>query len=304
MTFKFFIALTMLIALISQHATMGLPVSSTIVEKTCSEGLEIINGKCVPKYSTTISTEIETSETMIIHDEEPVTELNIPKKSGGCSKGMKHGICEEIQLPNTTEVNIELTTENVGGVENIKGCPKGTEPDEQGACQEIKPTNSTKTITNLKVLLNKDGSCPDNYKIIEGRCLYIKSKINSTLYPGDSTRLQTRNGVEQSSKVELVPVLPDNSCPIGTEYSEYGLCQKHAHASNLNPRLKPDGSCPNDFELINGKCTYKNSKIHVPSESTTRKIRTIKSTTPNQDTIISEEFSTSTGESKVTSTPL
>jgi hypothetical protein len=303
-----------------------------MVAKTCSKGFELFNGKCTPIDSITTSAEIEsssmTSEEMVIHEEEPVTQLNIPKKSGACPEGMKHGkhgICEEIQPPNTTEFNVELTTdlhESVGGVENIKGCPEGTEPDEQGACQEIKPTNSTRIITDLKVLLNEDGSCPNNYKLIEGRCLYIKLKINSTVYSSGSTvqesgslLIQPKNSIDQSSKVELVPVLPDNSCPEGTEYSEYGLCQKYIHASDSNPRMKPDGSCPDDFELINGKCTYKNLKTHVQPQSTTaatKKMRLIKSTTPIPDAISSEEFSSSTfaGESNeepqsnITSSPL
>jgi len=301
----------MLIVLISQHSTMGLPVNITVVEETCSEGFELIDGKCTSINSTTISTEVEssslTSEEMIIHEEEPVTELNLPKKFGACPEGMtrgEHGICEEIQSLVTTEVNVELTTvpnENVGGVENIKGCPEGTESGEQGECEETKPSNSTKMITDPKALLNEDGSCPDNYKMIEGRCLYIKLKTNSTSYPGGSIvqenvsiLLQPKTGIEQSSKVELVPVLPDNSCPEGTEYSEYGLCQKRIHGFDSNPRMKPDGSCPDDFELIDGKCTYRNSKIHIQLESTTKLIDTITNTTISQDAISSEEFSTST----------
>jgi len=330
MKFVSFIASSMLIALISQHAIMGLPVNITEVEETCSEGFEMIQGQCMPIDSMTTNGEIETSsiysEKMIIPEEQPVTDLNISDKSGTCPEGMTHGkygICEEIEPFNTTEAMVELTTdlnESSGGVENIKGCPEGTEPDEQGACQEIKPSKSTKMITNPKVLLNKDGSCPDNYKMIDGRCLYIKLKTNSTSYSGDSrieenvsTLIQPKTGVDESSKVELVPVLSDNSCPEGTEYSEYGLCQKQARISKSNPRMKSDGSCPDDFELINGKCTYKNSKIQISSVSTTTpKMRMSKSTTRTQDAIDSEEFSTSTSvgepdaelQSEVTSTPL
>lgn len=282
MEFRFFVAVTTLIALISQHSINGIPVNSTSIEKKCSEGLEVVNGKCVPKDSTS-------SETIITDEEEPVTKLNLSKNSGVCPEGMQHvqgGRCEEISPSSTTEVNIELTTnrnESAGGVENPQGCPQGTEADEQGACQEIKPSNSRKKINNLKDLLNKDGSCPDNYKRIEGRCLYIKSQTNST-------RLQARNGLEQNSKIELVPVLPDNSCPVGTEYSEYGLCQKRVLPSNSTPRTKSDNSCPDEFEFVNGKCTYKKSKVNISSTPAVRKTQTMKSSTPSQDVVSSEEL--------------
>jgi sulfur carrier protein ThiS len=303
----------MLIVLISQHSIMGLPVNTTTEKETCSVGFKMIDDKCMPMDSMTTTVPLEHSSTttqpMIIHEKQKFTKLNVPKRYGSCPEGMKHGkhgICQKIQSFNTTKVMVETTTElyeNVGGVETIKGCPEGTKPDEQGACQSIKSSNSTKNITNPKLLLRKDGSCPDNYKMIDGRCLYIKLKTNSTLYPNGvngqdsvSTLMQPKTGVDESSKVELVPVLADNSCPEGTEYSEYGLCQKHAHVSNSNPRMKPNGSCPDDFELINGKCTYKNSKLHVSLESTTtpKMMRTPESTTPVEDFVRTEKFSTST----------
>jgi sulfur carrier protein ThiS len=313
MKFISFITLSMLIVLISQHSIMGLPVNTTTVKETCSVGFKMIDDKCIPRDSMTTTVPFEHSSTItqpvIIREEQNFTKLNVPKRFGSCPKGMKHGkhgICQKIQSFNTTKVMVQSTTElyeNVGGVETIKGCPEGTTPDEQGACQSIKSSNSTKKITNPKSLLRKDGSCPDNYKMIEGRCLYIKLKTNSTLYPNGvngqgsvSTLIQPKTGVDESSKVELVPVLADNSCPEGTEYSEYGLCQKRARVSNSNPRMKPNGSCPDDFELINGKCTYKNSKMHVPLESTTtpKIMRTPESTTPVEDFIRTEKFSTST----------
>jgi len=328
---------------------MGLPLNDTVVEESsCSEGSKMVKGQCVPIKS--VTNDIET-ETVTISVEPPVTELNEPKRTGGCPKGMihgEHGICEPIESSTTdelttevtnelttevtdelttevtdglttevtdglttevidgltTEVTDELTTEvideltteitdevttelneNVGGVENPKGCPDGTERDEQGYCQSIKPSNSTKLITDPKLLLKKDGSCPDNYKMIEGRCLYIKPQTNSTLYSGDSTGdeiisdIKPKSGSDESSKIELVPVLSDNSCPEGTVYSSYGLCQKRARPSSANLLMKPDGSCPDDFELIDGKCSKKNPKILVESGLSTTTGRTVESTT-------------------------
>ena len=263
-------------------------MNSTIIEKKCSEGFELINGKCV-------SIETTTTENAVTHQEESVTEVHSPKKTNVCPNGMKsgeHDICEEIQDPNTTEINIELTTdlhENVGEIENIKGCPPGTEADEQGSCQEIKPTNLTAKITNPKALLNDDGSCPDNYKMIEGRCLYIKSKINSTIILS-----QVKNDLEPKFKHESVPVLPDNSCPEGTEYSEYGLCQKRPHPPASNHQTKSDSSCSIDYELINGKCTPKSSKTQVQLELTTKLPNIIKDSTATQDVSSNEMFSSTT----------
>lgn len=273
------------------------PLNDTTVEKLCSKGFELINGKCMPIDSTTTVTEFETSSNLsnntVVHEEQPVIELHTPKMLGGCPEGMKHGkhgICEEIHLSSTTKVTVELTTdlnEKEGGVDNLQGCPEGTKPDEEGACQEIKPSKPKKIITDPKTLLKKDGSCPDNYKMIESQCLYIKPKTNSTLYPSDSTvgnhfsnGIRPKSSIDESTKFELVPVLPDNSCPEGTEYSEYGLCQRRIRLSNSNPRMKADGSCPDDFELINGKCSYKTVK--VPSQaglSTTTTISVSENTT-------------------------
>jgi hypothetical protein len=286
MKFISYVASTMLIVLISQHSIMGLPLNHTVTGTLCSEGFKMINGQCIPIYSVTSTTEIETSsnpsENMLIHEEQSATELIIPKITGACPEGMEHGIhgiCQEIQPSETTEVTDQSTTdlnEHVGGVEDIKGCPQGTQPDEQGACQETIPSISTKIATDPKLLLKQDGSCPDDYKMIGGRCLYVKPKTNSTLYPSG---LQAAHHVsivprpksvnDESSTAELVPVLPDNSCPEGTEYSAYGLCQKHTHLSNSNFHVTANGSCPDDFQLINGKCLYKNSKIQTKPIFTT-----------------------------------
>ncbi len=300
------------------------------MEESCSKGFEMVNGTCMPIDSTTIITEFETSsnpsENITVHEEQPVIELHTPKILGACPTGMKHGkhgICEEIQSSSTTKVTVQLTTdlnEKEGGVDNIKGCPEGTEPDEEGACQETKPYKPTKIVTDPKILLNEDGSCPDNYKMIEGRCLYIKPKINSTLYPSDSTAnngvlngIRPKSSIDESIKFELVPVLPDNSCPEGTEYSEYGLCQRRIHLSSSNLHMKADGSCPDNFELINGKCSYKNVKVPSLAElltTTTIKISISGNTTSAKEVFTNDKLPKSTTtvgeseyESQTTSSP-
>jgi hypothetical protein len=327
MNFISFIASTMLIVLISQHSIMGLPLNDTTVEESCSKGFEIVNGKCMPIDSTTTITEFETSsnssKNMIINEEQPVTELYTPKIVGACPEGMKHGqhgICEKIQSSSTPKVTLELTTDlndKQGGVDNVKGCPEGTETDEEGACQQIKPYKPTKIITDPKTFLKGDGSCPDNYKMIEGQCLYIKPKTNSTLYPSDSTAdnrvldgIRPKSGIDESTKFELVPVLSDNSCPEGTEYSEYGLCQRRIHLSSSNPRMKADGSCPDNFELINGKCSYKNVQVSSLAGLSTTTISISGNITPAEGVFTGDKLPKSTTtvgesayESQTTSSP-
>jgi len=305
MQFISFIASTMLIVLISQHSTMGLPLNNTVVDTSCLEGFEMMNGQCMPINDKLNGTEIESvslpSKDIVVYEEEPVTHINTPIRDGACPEGWEHGehgICQEIKLVDTTEVTVELTTyldKNLGNDENLGRCPEGTEHDDQGACQEIKPSTPTKLITDPKVLLKPDGSCPENYKMVEGRCLYVKPTTNSTLYSselktGDNVPngMRPKSGTDKTAKVELVPVLSDNSCPEGTEYSEYGLCQKRIDSSSSKLVMKADGSCPDGFELINGKCSYKNSKIQGQTGFTTT-IRTVESTTFDPKSIINDE---------------
>jgi len=274
MQFVSFIASTILIVMISQHSTMGLPVNDTVVEKSCLDGFKLIKGQCVPlDYKSNVNG-VESSsfspERITINEKKPVLKEDEPRKFGSCPEGMKHGehgICQTIKDFDTTEMPVESTTnddENSGPEVNLHKCPEGTEHDEQGACQETKPSVSEKTPIDLKTLLKKDGSCLDNYKMIDGRCLYIKPKINSTLYPGDLTNgdhlssgIRPKSGNDETIKSEVVPVLFDNSCPEGTEYSENGLCQKRLRPVDSKVPMKIDTHCPTDSESINGKCVYK-----------------------------------------------
>jgi hypothetical protein len=272
---------------------MGLPVNDTVVEELCPKGHEIVKGECIPIDSKSIDHEIESSslpyENIEVHEEEPVTEVNILKKMGACPEGYEHGeygICHEITHVGTTEITTESTTdfdEKLSGEEHLRGCPKGTERDEDGYCREINPSKPRKLITDPKVLLKNDGSCPDNYKMVEGQCLYVKPKVNSKL---SSNYVSVDDNVsnsflsksdDENVKYELVPVLSDNSCPQGTEYSEYGLCKKRLRLSTASFSRETVVSCPADHTLINGKCTFIEKPI--TTDELPQSTSSIKSTT-------------------------
>jgi hypothetical protein len=253
------------------------------VEKQCPEGSEKVDGECKPISSTAGVNEIEPTlsinKTTTIRIEKPLAVKTTTKKFGSCPEGMEHGehgICKTVKVSETSIVDTETITQfnnDTRGEVNLMGCPEGTKRDQEGSCLEIKSSNKTKTITDLKILLKKDGSCPDNYKMVEGRCLYVKPKTNSTLPlsnlpPTDISRgVQPRDGKGGTSQSELVPVLRDNSCPEGTEYSEYGLCQKLTRPSNSKIDIQSNHPCPDGLELVNGQCTRKNSPN--PTEFTT-----------------------------------
>ena len=271
------------------------------MNKDCPEGMEHDEHGVCQEVEPAEDMEVTAKSTTTTDRYENTEDEDMTKD---CPKGMERdqrGHCQKIQSFNRMKIAPKSHTdhyENAEDADVTKGCPEGTEADEQGACQEIKPSRSTKTKTDPKAFLKEDGSCPDNYKMIDGRCLYIKSKTNSTVYPGAltveenvSVAFRPKSRTDESSKVELVPVLPDNSCPEGTVYSEYGLCQKHTHLVKSNPRMKSDGSCPDDFELIDGKCTYKNTKAQSSSMGRTTTVKMIpafKGTTPMVDTISAE----------------
>lgn len=309
----------MLIVLISQHSTMGLPFNSTVTEEPCLEGFEMIKDQCMPIKSQLNSTEIEStslpSKNLVVNEEKPVVELSTPVKYGACPEGMEHGehgICQQIKPLDTTEITIESTTdlhENQDGEEHLGRCPEGTVHDEQGSCQEIKPLNPTKLTTDPKVLLKEDGSCPENYKMVEDRCLYVKPKINSMLLPNELIAgdrilndMRPKSGNDASAKIELVPVLSDNSCPEGTVYSAYGLCEKRIRPTSSNLAIDPDNNCPRDFELINGKCLYKNPISQGQTELLTT-ISMVESTTFDAKPISNNELPKSISEIETT-TPI
>jgi len=272
MKFVCFIASTLLIVLINQHSTMGLPVKDdTSVEKQCPEGMEYDKDGICTKVSPTWTV----TEPMVVPEKIP------ERKVGACPEGMvhgAHGICQKMELTETTTVGKEDLDRKV----NLNDCPKGTKKDEQGACQEIEPTDTKNKTTDPKMLLQKDGSCPENFKMVAGKCLYIKPKSKLPLYPLPPKSLKPKSGNAETIEYEKVPILADNSCPEGTEYREKGFCQRRISPSNSKFNVNADGKCPTDFELIDGKCTPKSSKeqdqsseasttsiLPLPTETTT-----------------------------------
>lgn len=241
-----------------------------------------------------------------------VTELNTIQKLGACSEGMEHGehgICRPIKVPVTTEINIQSTTDlndNLSGPIDLTACPKGMKHDEQGDCQEIDRSNIKKPIIDPKILLKPDGSCPDNYQMIDKRCLYMGVKKNSTVYSNEltsdkfSNRLQAKSGNGETEKIELIPVLADNTCPPGTESWENGLCRK-----SVRPLISKR-PCPDNYELTNGKCIHKISKVPKRIESTTilSKINSLESTTLIEEPIRKVEHSKGLTPLKSTTEPI
>jgi hypothetical protein len=231
----------------------------------------------------------------------PIIESKIlPKEDEPCLGGMKHdkdGICKEIKLSEsttTTEDNIVSTTDvndDKRKEVNLMECPEGAKRDEDGSCQPIQPSSTTKPITDPKILLKEDGSCPDDYKMIEGRCLYVKPKTKSTLplktSDDDVSSIQPKVG-KDISQYELVPVLADNSCPEGTEQAEFGLCQKRVP------------TCPIGSEFLDGKCLPK----RLPSGPKFTTSTSIPETTPIQRPIDHDELTKSTPETKPIEQPI
>jgi hypothetical protein len=204
-----------------------------------------------------------------------VESTTLPTEEIPCAEGSRrdeNGICKEIKPSEhitTTELNVESTTtirNDKQNEVNLMDCPEGTKRDEDGACQEIQRSSTIKSTVDPKTLLKEDGSCPDGYILLEGRCLIGKSKLNSTLTSGtfgnSGTRLNPRVGKDESSQYELIPVLDDNSCPEGTEHAEFGLCRRRI------------ASCPLHQELVNGKCLPKK----LSTEPTLTKSTTIPTT--------------------------
>jgi len=202
------------------------------------------------------------SEQPVGGKEKPIDELDTTEKSRMCPEGMEYDkdrICQKITILETTEMNVYSTTEfdeHVGGVENVKGCPKGTRYDEEGDCQEISPSTPVKPIVDPKKLLKRDGSCPDGYTLVQGRCLYTANTDSVTDQDGLPVKgMQPKVSREPIDSVRLVPALSDNSCPVGTAYVDNGLCR---------PLIRPITSkhiCPATHELVNGECIVKLPKL-------------------------------------------
>ncbi|CAF4327080.1 unnamed protein product [Adineta steineri] len=89
------------------------------------------------------------------------------------------------------------------------------------------------------------------------------SLLSSTGDIYSSNDLRTKKYTDDSIKYEYVLVLADNSCPEGTEHSDYGLCRRRVYPTMSNKFIKVDGHCDADYELLDGKCVLK-KKVEMP----------------------------------------
>ena len=155
-------------------------------------------------------------------------------------------------------------------------CNEDEKLDGNGTCQPIDLPETTQETADLKSNEREDEACPKHYVRFEGSCLFIRPRNDSVSYTdGDQRRVVGVNSLRPKSSnaagtiVENVPVRADNSCPEGTEYSERGVCQKIISSSEFKPVMNSKGSCPVDFELVDGKCTYKNPTMVNDKEVST-----------------------------------
>lgn len=187
----------------------------------------------------------------------------------------------EVDQWDTTERSVSLPVDKddkpseVSSSEQTR-CNEGEKLDDIGICQPIDLPENTRETGDLKSKQRKDDDCPKHYVRFEGSCLFIRPRNNSVSSTDDGQRrivgvnsLRPKSSNAAGSIVENVPVRADNSCPEGTEYSERGVCQKIISSSEFKPILNSNGSCPMDFELVDGKCTYKNPTMVNDKEVTT-----------------------------------
>jgi len=323
MKFVFFIASTMLIVLINQHSTMGLPVTDDTPLMTITAQMPVLNkdperkfGACPEgmvhgKHGICQEKELTETTTTALKDMEFTQETVVAKKDperpkdGACPEGMvhgEHGRCQKVELTETTTVpkDMELTETTTVRKINLNDCPKGTKKDEQGSCQEIEPTDTKKVTTDPKMFLEKDGSCPLNYKMVNGTCLYIKPKLSPPLYPVLLNGAKPKSGNAEIFEYEQVPMNADGSCPEGTEYSGFKSCQRRISPSKSKFDIKADGKCPADFELIDGKCRSKNSK---EKDQSSEALTTSASPLPSEGTTVAAEPKVD-GKSKIETDPV
>ena len=152
-------------------------------------------------------------------------------------------------------------------VSDEEACPQGTKVNKSGVCEPVEPSADE----DRQAI---DG-CPENYIRVDGSCLYIKTKqTNSTktneTMTDSSKLLKPRLGNGETTAVENIPVLQDNSCPEGSEYSEHGVCQKIVSPTEMKPQSK---ECPENSQWVQGKCLPLKPKMAMKeSSSTTMKI--------------------------------
>jgi len=272
----------MLIVLISQHSTIGLPVdtdSTTLANDKhhkekgapCKEGFELVDDICEPIATTTAKDAGTPSDsTVTVTRTQEIAVTDPTRNTGGCPEGQKHGkhgICEDVKTSETTTINAETTSDGM----NYMDCPGGLKRGDDGFCPEINPINRTASV-NPKGLLKPDGSCPDNYVKINEKCLYIKPKSNESLTGGDLN--PTTSSTNDVNSSDIVHVESGNVCPQGTEYFTNGLCRKRPASPKGDFDANGNRICPANYNSIDGKCIPKDVKDDsTPTsvqESTTR----------------------------------
>jgi hypothetical protein len=351
MQFVFFIASTMLIVLISQQSTMGLPVKDKEMEKPCLEGMKMIDGKCMPISTKSSKDEIKSplpnedritkdpirkeepcaeglkrgkdglcepfstekvvpepkpiskldpvrkeepcaeglqrgkdglcepfSTGRIVPEPKPISKLVTVRKEEPCAEGLEHGkdgLCEPTSSP--TAATETKPIKKLDPVRKFGACSEGMQHGEHGICQPIESFKNKET--ERKESFKKVRPCPEGYEMINSKCFYLKSKLTTPSPSARSSGELDRSGRPKAKSVndesfvyEKVPVNADNSCPEGTEYSDFGTCQKRIPSSRKFG-MKSDGGCPANFEFIDGKCKLRNSKVkvepRVPTTTTT-----------------------------------
>ncbi|CAF3786020.1 unnamed protein product, partial [Adineta steineri] len=262
MKFISFIASTMLIALISQQSTMGLPLNTTVEEETCSKGFELIDGHCKPIKSE-LHENIESASIPVeiapVMSEKVVLKTSTPELVGACPNGMEHdehGMCQEIKSKlhetnvESTSMPVEITTildETVYKKDTPRrdgGCPDGWEHGEHGICQEIKSKSHEEnveststpfdipTIRYNNVVAKEDkpelsGACPEGMEHGEhGICQEIKSKLHETNVESTSIPFDVPTIVHEKLVLNEVTPQKFGACPEGMKHGEHGICQE------------------------------------------------------------------------------
>lgn len=234
------------------------PVDTSTVKMPCKKGFELVGDICTPIQTSTVP---ETSSQSFLE----------------VTTGVEKDLIQSIEIstvptdfePTATtdivEVTTDLTTDNsvgTGGVDEVKGCPKGTKADDENACIPIDA--STKImIIDPKILL-KNGSCPQDYKKVNDQCVYIEPEVEDPSYARASnmnikktnTLKQKDESDDEQTKIELVPELEDGTCPEGTMHSDNKLCKKLSLPTSvpkndkfLNPKDFPMPSTENPSML-------------------------------------------------------
>jgi hypothetical protein len=186
-------------------------------------------------------------------------------------ENIEHTIVDDM-MNSTSKVNeMSIRDEPVSEQEP---CPVNMKANENGICQSITSTSQVDESTEPEMNPKNIDECPPKYVKFDGACLYIKPQSKLSEFddsPNDRLMAnQARLNNIDGSIIESVPVLSDNSCPEGTEYSEHGICQKLVSVSQMKSNMKKaEVSCPANTRLIGDRCVSKRTKLTVRNPSST-----------------------------------